>query len=252
MISLCDLRNSERSILHNSTLCKSLTLTGMEKPESFRRARRRAKLALLLDEFGGPAQVARETETPKSHFSAMTAGKRGLGDELAAKLEAAYNKPPGWFDADEIGALVVQETGEGINVPVLANGGSMGPGSELLDEDVIKGNLVLSPSWIGLHIKPSRPDALRFIHGYGDSMAPTFKSGDILLVDTGIQDPRIDGIYVLHAHDRLFIKRVRQRLDGSIEVSSDNPTHKTVDVLNGDSQVEVKGRVVWVWNGIKL
>jgi phage repressor protein C with HTH and peptisase S24 domain len=74
----------------------------------------------------------------------------------------------------------------------------------------------------------------------------------VLLVDTDMCDVKIDGIYVLKAHDRLFIKRVRQRLDGSYEISSDNPTHRTVDTLNGDHQVEVKGRVVWCWNGRKL
>lgn len=80
------MRNSERSILHNQILCNARNLAGMKKPESPRRARRRAMLIKLLDEFGGPAQVARETGTPKSHFSALVAGERGLGDALAAKL----------------------------------------------------------------------------------------------------------------------------------------------------------------------
>lgn len=100
MALLCDMRNSERSILHNRILCNARNLAGMKKPESPRRARRRAMLIKLLDEFGGPAQVARETGTPKSHFSALVAGERGLGDALAAKLEGVYNKPEGWFDSD--------------------------------------------------------------------------------------------------------------------------------------------------------
>ena len=70
-------------------------------------------------------------------------------------------------------------------------------------------------------------------------MAPPFK------VD-------VDGVYVLSAHDRLFIKRVRQRLDGQFEVSSDNATVKTVDVLNGEHEIKVHGRVVWAWNGRAL
>lgn len=48
-------------------------------------------------------------------------------------------------------------------------------------------------------------------------MSPTLNSGDIVLVDTGIAAIDIDGVYVLEAHGRLFIKRVRQRLDGSYE-----------------------------------
>lgn len=139
-----------------------------------------------------------------------------------------------------------------VRVPVLANAASMGGGIDLADEDVICGELTLTPQFVAEQLRPVRPGALRFIHGYGDSMAPTFNSGDVLLVDTDMRDVKIDGIYVLEAHNRLFIKRVRQRLDGSYEISSDNPTHKTVDTLNGDHQVEVKGRVVWAWNGRKL
>lgn len=139
-----------------------------------------------------------------------------------------------------------------VRVPVLANAASMGGGVDLADEDVICGELTLTPQFVAEQLRPVRPGALRFIHGYGDSMAPTFNSGDVLLVDTDMRDVKIDGIYVLEAHNRLFIKRVRQRLDGSYEISSDNPTHKTVDTLNGDHQVEVKGRVVWAWNGRKL
>ena len=109
-----------------------------------------------------------------------------------------------------------------VRVPVLANAASMGGGQGLMDEDVICGELTLTPQFVAEQLRPVRPAALRFIHGYGDSMAPTFNSGDVLLVDTDMCDVKIDGIYVLKAHDRLFIKRVRQRLDGSYEISSDN------------------------------
>jgi hypothetical protein len=72
----------------------------MEKV-SPRRARRKARLETLLEEAGGPAQAERDTGTPKSHFSAMLSGRRGLGDDLAAKLEERYKKPAGWFDAED-------------------------------------------------------------------------------------------------------------------------------------------------------
>lgn len=139
-----------------------------------------------------------------------------------------------------------------IMVPLLTNGGSMGFGADDQDGDVVVGDLALSPKWVSDTLHPSKPTNMRFIHGYGDSMTPTFNSGDVLLVDTGISDARIDGIYVLKAHDRLFIKRVRQRLDGTYEISSDNPVHKTVDTLNGGHDVTILGRVLWAWNGKKL
>lgn len=141
--------------------------------------------------------------------------------------------------------------GNGFRIQLLANEASMGAGESLQAEDVLSGSLTLTTQFVMEHIHPTSPAALRFIHAYGDSMAPTLNSGDVLLVDTGIQEVKIDGIYVLRAHGRLFVKRVRQRMDGHYEISSDNPTHKTVDVLNGDHQVTVVGRVVWYWNGHK-
>lgn len=84
-------------------------------------------------------------------------------------------------------------------------------------------------------------------------MFPTFEDGDILLVDTGRRDPSMaDGVYVIGTHKRLFIKRVSERFDGTRVVSSDNKNVPLVQELNGDSEIEVLGRVVWVWNGRKL
>ena len=159
---------------------------------------------------------------------------------------------PAVLSGNGAAAALQQAATTGLRVPVMANAASMGAGEDAQFEDVMAGALTLSPQWVGDTLRPSRPEALRFIHGYGDSMSPTFASGDVLLVDTGVREVRIDGIYVLSAHNRLFIKRVRQRLDGHYEISSDNPTHKTVDTLNGDHSVDVLGRVIWAWNGRRV
>jgi phage repressor protein C with HTH and peptisase S24 domain len=142
---------------------------------------------------------------------------------------------------------------EALSIPVLAQSGSMGRGEHQLPDEVVIGRLTVSPQWVNKTLGALTDIRnLRFIHGYGDSMQPTFNDGDILLVDSGVKDPDIDGVYVLEANDRVYIKRVRQRLDGKYEISSDNVTVKTVDVLDGSQSVEVRGRVVWCWNGKKL
>lgn len=140
-----------------------------------------------------------------------------------------------------------------IAVPVFSAAGSMGPGEYQSDHDTITGALQLAERWVRENLTSiTTPRNLAVISGCGDSMSPTFLDGDVLLVDTGIQNVNIDGVYVLSANNRLYIKRVRQRLDGQFEISSDNPTVKTVDVLNGDQEVTIHGRVVWAWNGKKL
>lgn len=202
--------------------------------------------------------------SPQAVGQVINGATRAFTAENNALAAAFLGVSPDWLATGEgemlpaggsVGAVTVIDSSlpdGAVHVPVLANAASMGGGADLMQEDSICGELTLTPQFVAEQLRPVRPAALRFIHGYGDSMAPTFNSGDVLLVDTDMREVRIDGIYVLEAHGRLFIKRVRQRMDGSFEISSDNPTHKTVDTLNGDHQVEVKGRVIWCWNGRKI
>lgn len=139
-----------------------------------------------------------------------------------------------------------------LSIPHLAVRASMGIG-ELMEgsEEVIE-RITLRAEWLNSNLPGCRIPDLAVISGRGNSMSPTFNDGDLLLVDCGIQQVDIDGVYVLSAHGRLFIKTVRQRIDGSFEISSDNPSVKTVDILNGEHQVEIHGRVVWAWNGKRM
>ena len=139
-----------------------------------------------------------------------------------------------------------------VQIPLLANAGSMGDGEELQDGDLIISELSLGREWVNSHLNITRLQNLRFIHGKGDSMSPTFNDGDVLLVDTGVMTLDVDGVYVLIANRQLFIKRVSRRLDGRLEISSDNPNVTTSEQLNGECDVEVCGRVIWAWNGRRL
>jgi transcriptional regulator with XRE-family HTH domain len=136
-----------------------------------------------------------------------------------------------------------------IYIPLLSATGSMSPGTEALAAHVVMGDVPVSLVWVRMNLPRSRPEALRLVHAYGDSMRGTLESGDFALVDTDIHSVDIDGVYVLEAHQRLFIKRVRQRMDGAYEISSDNPAIKQTDILNGGHEVRICGMVVYGWNG---
>lgn len=183
---------------------------------------------------------------PVSAFSPRLAKEidalRGTSTTVVGPLRAISEEPPAYVVHNE----------NTIRVPLLHNSGSMGNGCDELHEDVMHGEITLHRTWVQRHVRPTTTGALRFIHAYGESMAPTFTDGDVLLVDTGARDADIDGIFVLSANQRLYIKRVRQRIDGRYEVSSDNPNIKSADVLDGSHELNVLGRVVWVWNGRKV
>lgn len=232
----------------------------------------REKAGLTLEQLSersgvevGTISALENRDSSRSKFATLIA--RGLGmsvemleDEsqdldIASLLETPPLSATRDIDMSAYGAVPMYHAPDAVIVPVLSNCGSMGPGSELLESDVIVGDLALSPHWINQQIRPQNPQELRFIHAYGDSMSPTFTDGDVLLVDTGLsaRDPSSrEGVYVLRANDRNFIKRVTPTFDGKLQVTSDNPSAKTVQTLNGDHQVDVVGRVVWAWNGKRL
>lgn len=144
-------------------------------------------------------------------------------------------------------------TPDTLDVPVFSARPSMGMGGELPDYDEVIGGMRLSKKWVQGNVPHiSAFDNLAVLSAIGDSMSPTLESGDLLLIDTGIKTIKIDGVYVLSAHDRLYIKRVRQRMDGQYEVRSDNPRAGEPEVLNGGHQIDILGRVVWAWNGRRL
>jgi phage repressor protein C with HTH and peptisase S24 domain len=127
------------------------------------------------------------------------------------------------------------------NVSASAGGGA------LVDQEHVVDTLAFKASWIRTHLNATQQD-LYLIHVEGESMEPTLRPGDVILVDhrEGAQLPR-DGIYVLRMDDSLLVKRL-QRMPGSqVRVSSDNPAYEpfTVSLAQGKNEMEIVGRVVW-------
>ncbi len=215
------------------------------------------KAALQLKGISGQSALAKALNA--SSQTVHNWEKRGVSQQGLVLAQRVIGCNSVWIETGagtmsitEVPGILESATEAGIRVPMLSNDASMGGGCDVQLDDVMTGHLTLTPNFVNEAIRPTGKDVLRFIHAYGDSMTPTLNSGDVLLVDTGIIEVKIDGIYVLRAHDRLFVKRVRQRMDGKFEISSDNPTHKTVDILNGEHDVSVIGRVVWAWNGRRM
>ncbi|MBN8930254.1 MAG: helix-turn-helix transcriptional regulator [Rhodospirillales bacterium] len=91
------------------------------------------------------------------------------------------------------------------------------------------------------------PAAIALERAVGDSMAPTIKDGDILLLDTTQRAFALFGIYVLEVDGERLVKRVQRKLDGSLVLISDNPDYERDMVPAGRVEHLVAiGRVVWV------
>jgi len=130
---------------------------------------------------------------------------------------------------------------------------SMGSG-ELQNQhpDIIE-TIRVSRSWLRQNVNPSNMNNLALITAFGDSMEGTFNDGDVLLVDRGVAEVKIDAIYVLGLKDEVFIKRLQRRPDGSLLMISDNKNYEPYTIANGDlGQFSVMGRVLLAWNARKL
>ncbi len=143
---------------------------------------------------------------------------------------------------------------ESVDVPIFDVDASMGRGASLPEHEAVVDHMRLTKSWIQRNIPSlSNPNNLAVLSAYGDSMTPTFSDGDILLVDRGISDIKIDAVYVLALQDELYVKRLQRRPGGAVLMISDNKAYEPYVIDNGERQhFRVLGRVVWAWNGRKL
>lgn len=129
--------------------------------------------------------------------------------------------------------------GDWADVPRLALDASAGPGAVAGAERPF-GVLRFSLGWLrAMGLDPAR---LSTIAVAGDSMQPTLRDGDEILVDHTRQTPR-DGIHVLRVGETLLVKRIDMGRPGVIRLKSDNRAYDPIDLPPGE--VTVIGRVVW-------
>lgn len=90
------------------------------------------------------------------------------------------------------------------------------------------------------------PQNCTVIRAKGDSMSPTIPDGALLVVDHSQRDIANGFITVIGVGDDLLVKRVRRRLDGLIDLISDNPAYASETLGPGVlQQLRVIGRVVY-------
>lgn len=233
------------------------------------------------------AEFARTHGIDETYLSQLLNGHGSFGEKSARNLERKIRLPEGQLDRPlpaEPGRVTLEPPRPGyaaagftditdipvlaearapypgahpgsIVVPVFDAAGSMGFGRALPEYDTVIDHMRLSQDWIRHNLPAITAVAnLAVLSAYGDSMAPTFADGDILLVDRGIAEVKIDAVYVLALNDELFIKRVQRRItDGAIIIRSDNPLYEPVTIAAEDKDtLNVRGRVLWAWNGRKM
>src|SRR3546814_14911714 len=94
-----------------------------------------------------------------------------------------------------------------VEVPILNVDASAGFGA-IAESETAHTRFGFDERWLGKLTRAKSP-SLSIIHVHGESMEPTLRDGDEVLVDSSDQGSRLrDGIYVLRADAALVVKRV--------------------------------------------
>lgn len=179
---------------------------------------------------GSPRKLEEGDRRTLAEFFGVSEVELGGSDRMPVPVPAkASAKPP----------AAAKVRSEWIDVPRLALGASAGPGA-LADSERPIGMLRFDPRW--LRHQGLSAGQLSAIGVEGDSMFPTLRDGDEILVDRSRRDVR-DGIHVIRLDDTLLVKRLERGPQGRVLIKSDNPAYASAERPVED--VEIVGRVVW-------
>lgn len=171
--------------------------------------------------------IARVLETTPEYLVGATddAGTTAIGDERLAFRHAPAERDPDLVELEEINLR-------------------LGLGGTYLENHVDVQKRRFSRAWLR-HFTDAAPEHLFWSIGDGDSMEPTIRSGEVILIDRSQQTPRMgDGIWAIAYGEIGMIKRLRPLPDGSVEIHSDNPLIPQARAVDGE--LHVIGRVVAV------
>lgn len=156
------------------------------------------------------------------------------------KLKDRFPDFPGW--GAFFGQPVLQSDPDLVEIDQIDL--RFGMGATYLDGPVETERRVFSRSWLR-NFTRAAPEQLFWTLGDGDSMEPTIRSGEVILIDRSQTSLRsADAIWAVTIGDIAQVKRLRPRASGAVEILSDNPA--VPPDLAVDGELHIIGRVVAV------
>ena len=121
-------------------------------------------------------------------------------------------------------------------------------GALALNEDAVS-FLAFDTDW--LRRRGINPKFAHVLTARGDSMEPTIRSGDVLLVDTSIDKIEDNGIYIVRVNGMLLLKRVHVKTGGFRLISDNKELYDPEDVTADEAaDLYVAARVMWFGRSI--
>jgi len=145
-----------------------------------------------------------------------------------------------WLFFDQAIEMLAKETEKYFQIHYFTNvRASAGGGAFTFDENY---EVLTVDKTIMSSIVTSSNQEIEAINVDGDSMEPTLQDGSIVFIDREQTNISKDGIYIASTNVGLFIKRIRQRADGMIELISDNRAYSSEVML--PEEIQIVGRVI--------
>lgn len=172
--------------------------------------------------------------------------KNGVPYEQIAKFCAKRKISINWILFSQLPKSLEEETEKYthikhfININASAGGGSF-------NYDANHEYLVVDKKLLDSFYKSNSADANSIIalNVMGDSMEPTLSDKELILFDKESRDVSKGGIFIVSTNAGLFVKRVSLKVDGSLELISDNNSYNS-EIISPDELdgIELLGKVI--------
>ncbi|MFJ4397447.1 helix-turn-helix transcriptional regulator [Pseudomonas sp. NPDC089396] len=177
---------------------------------------------------------------------------KGIPEETRQRLLAAAEEPATTAEAGESGVVKADFdrpglVGDEVWIAHYDVRAAMGGGQNAHDFPELLKDVRISPSHLReLGVEFEEHYHLKVVTGWGQSMEPTIKHRDPLIVNINVREFVGDGIYLFYWDDHIYIKRLQVADEDHFEMISDNTRHK--DRLIRRDMTYIQARVLLVWN----
>lgn len=214
---------------------------------------RRKNLALLADQTGGRAALARRCGKTTQQISGMLQGQKGFGERIARDIEQKLGLTPGTLDLDTMPADVCSTADVLPMKPPLAERiTALEARKEYALAEPLKVSKIrlieFDGEWLyEQKIDTMEPAALRLMSVSSDSMEPEILKGSTVVIDVSQRSLLANGIFAMAYSGAIFVHRVQVLPGNKYLFMSDNPRYQslTIDSLDG---IFIIGRVVLINN----
>lgn len=193
--------------------------------------------------------VAQALDITQMNFATMKKRDKIPFEELlnfCAKRSIAIN----WLLYDQTPESLIEPTNQVYMVRYFNAVNASAGGGGFLDEGEESENLAIEPHFVSVLGGERELKNIQAVNVSGDSMEPTFLHGDIIFLNRAKTDISRGGIFAIQTEEMLLVKRLQKRIDGKIDIISDNKDFYLPQVASPE-QINILGRVVGRYGSVE-